>query len=60
MAVKASGGVLIPVVLAGLCRTPRRLLAVLLGMVSAGIVIALASYLAFGLHLPDLSTQGVW
>jgi hypothetical protein len=58
MAVKASGGVLIPVVLAGLCRTPRRLLSVLLGMVSAGIAIALVSYLAFGLHLPDLSTQG--
>src|SRR5262249_34716822 len=35
-AIKASAGVLIPIVLAGLLRTPRRLAAVLLGMVAAG------------------------
>jgi hypothetical protein len=56
-AIKASGGVLLPVVLAGLLRTPRRLLQVLLGMVGAGVVIAVASVIAFGLHIPDLSTQ---
>ena len=56
-AVKASGAVLIPVVLAGLLRTPRALLQVLLGMLLAGVVLGAASLLAFGLHIPDLSTQ---
>ncbi len=56
-AVKASGGVLIPVVLAGLLRTPRALVQVLLGMLLAGAVLGAASLLAFGLHIPDLSTQ---
>jgi hypothetical protein len=55
--IKASGGVLIPVVLAGLLRTPRRLTQVLIGMVLATVLTALASVLAFGLHIPDLSTQ---
>ena len=57
-AIKASGGVLIPVVLAGLLRTPRALIQVVLGMVVAGVVVGAASLLAFGLHIPDLSTQG--
>ncbi|HEY2181639.1 MAG TPA: hypothetical protein VGH09_08220 [Solirubrobacteraceae bacterium] len=56
-AIKASGGVLLPVVLAGLLRTPRRLVQVLIGMAGAGVVIAVASVIAFGLHVPDLSTQ---
>ena len=56
-AIKASGGVLIPVVLAGLLRAPRRLTQVLLGMFAGAIVCGGASLLAFGLHLPDLSTQ---
>jgi hypothetical protein len=56
-AIKASAGVLLPVVLAGLLRTPRRLVQVLLGMAGAGAVIAVASVIAFGLHIPDLSTQ---
>jgi hypothetical protein len=56
-ALKASGGVLIPIVLAGLVRTPRRLTQVLLGMVFAGVVVGGASLIAFGLHIPDLSTQ---
>ncbi|HEY3830454.1 MAG TPA: hypothetical protein VGL57_14770 [Solirubrobacteraceae bacterium] len=55
---KASAGILIPVVLAGLLRTPRRLLAVVLGIAAAGVVLGLASLLAFGAHLPDLGTQG--
>jgi hypothetical protein len=56
-AIKASAGVLIPVVVAGLVKSPRRLVQVLLGMAAAGAVIAAASLIAFGLHIPDLSTQ---
>ena len=56
-AIKASGGVLIPVVLVGLARTPRRLVQVLIGMLAAGALVGAASLLAFGLHIPDLSTQ---
>jgi hypothetical protein len=50
--------VLIPVVLASLLRSPRRLVQVVLGIVVAGAVAAAASLVAFGLHIPDLSTQG--
>jgi hypothetical protein len=57
VAVKASGAVLIPVVLAGLLRMPRRLTQVLLGMALTTVLIAAASLIAFGLHFPDLSTQ---
>ncbi|HEY2217232.1 MAG TPA: hypothetical protein VGH21_07030 [Solirubrobacteraceae bacterium] len=57
VAVKASGAVLIPVVLAALLRMPRRLAQVLLGMVASCAIIAAASLSAFGLHVPDLSTQ---
>ena len=56
-AIKASGGVLIPVVLVGLLRAPRALTQALLGMAAASIVIFAASLLAFGTHVPDLSTQ---
>jgi hypothetical protein len=56
-ALKASGGVLIPIVLAGLVRAPRRFTQVVLGMVLAGAVVGGASLIAFGLHIPDLSTQ---
>jgi hypothetical protein len=58
MSLKASAGILIPVVLAALLRAPRRLLAVLLGMLIAGLVLGACSLLAFGPHLPDLGTQG--
>jgi hypothetical protein len=44
-------------VLAGLIKTPRRLLQVAIGMVMAGVLAASASLIAFGLHIPDLSTQ---
>src|SRR5271165_5817038 len=54
---KASGGVLIPVVLAGLLRAPRALLQVVLGMLVVAAVVGGASLLAFGLHIPDLGTQ---
>ncbi len=56
-AIKASGAVLIPVVLAGLIKTPKRLIQVAIGMLAAAAVAAAASLTAFGLHVPDLSTQ---
>jgi hypothetical protein len=56
-AIKASGAILIPVVLAALLRAPRRLVQMILGMVVAGAIVAAASLIAFGLHVPDLSTQ---
>src|ERR1039458_2403271 len=56
-ALKASAGILLPIVLVSLLRTPRRLTRILLGMVAAGVVIGAASLVAFGLHIPDLSTQ---
>jgi len=54
---KASAAVLIPVVLAGLLSYRRALAQVLAGMVLAGIVVGALSLTAFGLHIPDLSTQ---
>jgi hypothetical protein len=57
-AIKASAAVLIPVMLASLLRAPRRLVQTLLGVVLAGAAVAAASLVAFGLHIPDLSTQG--
>jgi hypothetical protein len=56
-AIKASGAILFPVVLAALLRTPRALVQVVVGMIAAGVLLAAASVLAFGLHVPDLSTQ---
>jgi hypothetical protein len=56
-AIKASGAILIPVVLAALLRAPRRVVQIVLGMVAAGLTVAVASLIAFGLHVPDLSTQ---
>jgi hypothetical protein len=56
-AIKASGAILIPVVLAALLRAPRRAAQVLIGMLVAAVLVAVASLIAFGLHVPDLSTQ---
>ncbi len=58
VAFKASGAVLIPIVLAALLRAPRRLIQVFAGMALATVVLAVMSLIAFGLHIPDLSTQG--
>src|ERR1700736_6104139 len=55
--IKASAGILIPVVLAGVARSPRRLGQVAFGMATAGALIGVASLIAFGLHIPDLNTQ---
>ncbi len=57
VAIKASAAVLLPVVLIGLLARPRRLAGVLVGMLLAGLVLGVASYAAFGAHLPDLTTQ---
>jgi hypothetical protein len=56
-ALKASAGILIPIVLVALLRAPRRLTQVLLGMILAGAIVGVASLIAFGVHLPDLGTQ---
>jgi hypothetical protein len=56
-AIKASGAILIPIVLVALLHTPRRVVQIVLGMVLAGAAVAAASLIAFGLHVPDLSTQ---
>jgi uncharacterized membrane protein (DUF485 family) len=56
-ALKASAGVLIPIVLVSLLHAPRRLGRVIAGMALAGLIVGAASLIAFGLHIPDLSTQ---
>jgi hypothetical protein len=55
--IKASAGVLIPVVLAAIAHHRRALSQVLLGMALATLAVGIASLIAFGLHVPDLSTQ---
>ena len=54
---KASAAVLVPVVLAWLLRARRALVQFVLGMLATAVLVAAASLLAFGLHIPDLSTQ---
>lgn len=56
-AIKASGAVLIPVVLIALLRRPRALVQTILGMALTAVLVGVISLLAFGLHIPDLSTQ---
>jgi hypothetical protein len=56
-AIKASAAILIPVVLAGLLKHRRLLIEVVAGMAVAGVVLGAMSLVAFGLHIPDLSTQ---
>jgi hypothetical protein len=56
--IKASGAVLIPVVLASLLRAPRAFVQVFVGMALSAVFVAIVSLLAFGLHIPDLGTQG--
>jgi hypothetical protein len=58
IALKASAGILVPVVLAGLLRAPRRLVQVAVGIVVGGAVWGVCSVVAFGFHLPNLGTQG--
>ncbi|HTA97158.1 MAG TPA: hypothetical protein VK730_05895 [Solirubrobacteraceae bacterium] len=58
VAIKASAGILLPVVLAALLHRRRDLLQVVVGMALGAIVFGLASVIAFGPHFPDLATQG--
>jgi hypothetical protein len=58
VAIKASAGILLPVVLATLLRRRRDLLQVLLGMALSAVVLGACSVAAFGPHFPDLATQG--
>ncbi len=58
IALKASAAILVPVILAGLFRAPRRLAQVALGLLGGGIVLGVCSVVVFGMHLPDLGAQG--
>jgi hypothetical protein len=58
VAIKASAGILLPVVLASLSRSRRDLSHVVLGMALSAIVLGACSVIAFGPHFPDLATQG--
>jgi hypothetical protein len=58
IALKASAGILVPVLLVAMLRTPRRLVQVVLGLVAGGVVLGASSVAVFGMHLPDLGTQG--
>jgi hypothetical protein len=58
VAIKASAGILLPVVLACLLRKKRDLLPIGLGMLGAAVVLGAGSMIAFGAHFPDLATQG--
>jgi hypothetical protein len=58
IALKASAAILLPVVLVGLVRSPRRLVQLVLGLALAGLVLGAATVAAFGVHLPDLGAQG--
>lgn len=58
VAIKASAGILLPVVLAGLLSRRRELVQVALGMAVGAIVLGVCSVVAFGPHFPDLATQG--
>jgi hypothetical protein len=56
-ALKASAAVLIPIVLVASVHRRRAVLQILIGMLLAGVALGAASLFAFGLHIPDLSTQ---
>lgn len=58
VAIKASAGILLPVVLAALLHRRRDLLQVVLGMALGAVVLGVCSVIAFGPHFPDLATQG--
>ncbi len=58
VAIKASAGILLPVVLATLLHRRRDLMQVVLGMALSAVVLGVCSVAAFGPHFPDLATQG--
>jgi alpha-1,6-mannosyltransferase len=55
---KASAGILLPIALAALLHERRALIRVIVGMVLTSVVFGIATLIAFGAHIPDLSTQG--
>ncbi len=58
VAIKASAGILLPVVLAALLPRRRDLMQVVLGIAVGAVVLGVCSVAAFGPHFPDLATQG--
>ena len=58
VAIKASAGILLPVVLVGLLHRRRDLMQVVVGMAISAVVLGVCSVAAFGPHFPDLATQG--
>jgi alpha-1,6-mannosyltransferase len=56
--VKASAGIVVPVILAAMVRTPRRLVQIVIGGIAGGVLLAAISYLVFGAHVPSDVTQG--
>jgi hypothetical protein len=58
VAIKASAGILLPVVLAALLPRRRDLMQVIAGMAIGAVVLGVCSVAAFGPHFPDLATQG--
>jgi hypothetical protein len=58
VAIKASAGILLPVVLAALLHRRRDLMQVVVGMAISAVVLGVFSVAAFGPHFPDLATQG--
>jgi hypothetical protein len=56
--VKASAAIVVPVFIAALASVPRRAVQTCIGGLLAGALLALASYAAFGAHVPSLGTQG--
>ncbi len=57
--VKASAGIVVPVVIAGVAgRSRRSAVQTVLGGIFATIVLGIVSYMVFGAHIPNLGTQG--
>ena len=58
VAIKASGAIFIPVMLASLLYSRRRFAGALAGLLAGALILGALSYGAFGPNLPDLGTQG--
>jgi hypothetical protein len=56
--IKASGAIVVPVIVVALVREPRRMVQTILGGIVGTIVFGAVTYVAFGAHIPDLGTQG--
>ncbi|MHB1538247.1 MAG: hypothetical protein ACYCUM_00930 [Solirubrobacteraceae bacterium] len=56
--IKASGAIVVPVIVLAVARAPRRGVQTILGGVIGTVVFSALTYFAFGAHIPDLGTQG--